>query len=68
LKEYIVVIIIPAIALIGMLCIIVDMIIGGEEYEENIIIKKPKISNSHSNEDSVISELFDSEDDLIINE
>jgi len=51
-----------------MLCIIADMIIGGEEYEENIIIKKPKISNSHSNEDSVISELFDSEDDLIINE
>lgn len=69
LKDYIPLAIIVSIASIGMVCIIVDMIIGSTCDEGGIIVKssQPKTEQYQTDEDYADTAI-DYEDDLIINE
>jgi hypothetical protein len=69
MKDYIPLTIIVSLASIGMICIIVDMIIGSTCDEDGIIVKssQPKTEQYQTDEDYADTAI-DYEDDLIINE
>jgi hypothetical protein len=70
MKDYIPLIIIVSLASIGVVCILVDMIIGSDEDDiDNIIVKSHKIkTEQHQDEENIEDTSIDYEDDLVINE
>jgi hypothetical protein len=69
MKDYVPLIIIVSIASIGMICIIVDMIIGSFSEDGGIIIRSSPIKTEEYQEHEAIKDTtFDYDDDLVINE
>jgi hypothetical protein len=70
MKDYIPIIIIVSLASIGIICILVDIIIGSDEDDvNNIIVKSNKIkTEQHQDEENIEDTSIDYENDPIINE